>query len=188
MCTNGWYPLFVAPIITAGFLLSLYSSAGCEFIDLQVGFTPNNEAWNESRAELGLFYYHDLSAVNDNNIYSKVFHNGCVWYTDSFQDTMIDRDRTWRVARVMAMIAVSSSLLAALTVWLIVLMPAPIFCVWPGILLPSTMFSFIAEGSVFLFFDISLCRNAVYRRAEPCKQHDAHETKHGRPAGLHFAR
>jgi hypothetical protein len=161
-CTSGWYPICVAPIVTAGFFFSLYSSAGCQFIDLDVGFTPNNPAWNVSRAELGLFYYHDRSVSFGEETSNDIFYNGCIWYTNSFQEKIIDQDRTWKVSRVMAMIAVSSSLLVALTVWLIVLTPIPTECVWPGLLLPNTMLSFIAEGSKFLLFDIALCQNEVW--------------------------
>lgn len=161
MCTTGWYPLAVAPVITTGFLLSLYSSVGCEFIDLQVGFTPNNLAWNTSQADLGLFYYRDASAVAKTAA-ADVFHNGCVWYKNNFQDLIINKDRTWKVSRVMAMISVSASLVAALTVWLIVFVPVPIGCIWSGLLLPTTMLSLICEASKFLFFDVALCHNAVW--------------------------
>jgi len=167
----------VAPVVTAGFVLSLYSSAGCRFIDLDVGFVPDNVAWmNQSQAELGLFYYHrdhsNMTAVESmaaseqemisTNKYRQTFHEGCVWYSDDFDEAIVDKDRTWKVARVMAGIAVCGSLLATLTLWMIVLLPLPVHCVWPGILLPSCMLAFIAEGSKFLFFDIALCRNAVW--------------------------
>jgi hypothetical protein len=91
-----------------------------------------------------------------------LFYHGCIWYTDTFQDKVIDHDRTWRVSRVMAMIAVSSSLLVTLTLWMIVMTPIPTSCIWPGLLLPNTMLSFIAEGSKFLLFDIALCRKEVW--------------------------
>ena len=163
LCTSGWYPMFVTAIATTGFILSLYSSSGCQFMDIHIGFTPNNLAWNESRAELGLFYYHNRSAsVTAYETSNDLFYDGCIWYTDTFQDKVIDRDRTWRVSRIMAMIAVSSSLLVTLTLWMVVVTPIPTTCIWPGLLLPNTMLSFIAEGSKFLLFDIALCRKEVW--------------------------
>jgi hypothetical protein len=164
LCTNGWYPFIVALIVTTGFILSLYSSSGCQFIDIHVGFTPNNAAWNESRAELGLFYYRNPSGTDSSSLETSndLFYDGCIWYTDIFQEKVIDRDRTWRVSRIMAMIAVGSSLLVTITVWMAVLTPIPTGCIWPGILLPTTMLSFIAEGSKFLHFDIALCREEVW--------------------------
>lgn len=164
LCTAGWFPVFVAPLVTTGFLLSFYSSVDCHFVDLNVGFTPNNVAWNRSRADLGLFYYYDNSteALVSDNKYRQTFHEGCVWYTDEFNDAIVARDRTWKVARVMAYIAVAGSLLATLCIWFILLTPVPVKCLWPGILLPSLMIAFIAEGSKFLFFDMTLCRNEVW--------------------------
>ena len=164
-CTSGGYPLFVAMLATAGFGGSWYSSSGCQFIDITIGFTPNNVAWNQSRAELGLFYYHHRSS-NENDVTPATsndwLYDGCVWYTDTFQEKVIERDRTWRVSRIMAMIAVSSSLLVMLTLWMIVVTPIPTSCLWPGLLLPNTMLSFIAEGSKFLLFDIALCQKDVW--------------------------
>ena len=164
LCTAGWFPVFVAPIVTTGFLLSAYSSAGCHFIDLNVGFTPNNVAWNQSHADLGLFYYYDNSteALVSDNKYRQTLHEGCVWYTDEFNDAIVSKDRTWKVARVMAYIAVAGSLLATLSIWFILLTPMPVKCLWPGVLLPGSMLAFIAEGSKFLFFDLALCRTEVW--------------------------
>jgi hypothetical protein len=49
-----------------------------------------------------------------------------------------------------------------LTLWMIVVTPIPTACLWPGLLLPNTMLSFIAEGSKFLLFDIALCHKEVW--------------------------
>lgn len=154
----------MAPIITAACLLSLYSSAGCDFIELSVGFEPSNSVWNQSTANLGFFYYSELNEDLRSGIpnYREIFHEGCLWYGDAFEGTVISRDRTWRVGRIIAMIAGSASLWSLTVIWLLLLLPVPIGCIWPAVLLPATMLSFIGEGSKFLLFDVAICRNAVW--------------------------
>ena len=97
-CRYGWYPLLIAPIISAGCFLSLYSAGGCDFVRVNVGFTPSNDSWNSSTAELGLFFYQ--SGIKDKNKYRAAFLDGCRQYTDDFTDEFIQDDRTWKVARV----------------------------------------------------------------------------------------
>jgi hypothetical protein len=204
MCTAGWYPVLVAPLVSVGFLLSLYSTAGCEFVNLSVGFTPINDAWNESRADLGLFYYQRVYQASDDQPFtasssnqqdgtslatsaignttrnsttaeSKIVDNmsgdkfrdfvhsdACEWYTKDFENNVILKDRTWKVSRIMATIALSSSLLTCLTAWLIVFAPTPVGCVWPAVLLPASVIAFVTEGSKFLIFGIVLCRDSVW--------------------------
>lgn len=91
-------------------MFSLYSSAGCDFIRVNVGFTPSNEAWNQSTAELGLFFYQSGEA--EANKYRASLVDGCQWYEDIFNDHFIEDDRTWQVARIMAYISAISSTLA----------------------------------------------------------------------------
>ena len=62
----------------------------------------------------------------------------------------------------MAYISGISSIVTTVTAWLFVVSPLPAFLFWPGLLLPSLMASFLAEGSKFLFFDTAICRNTVW--------------------------
>ena len=73
----------------------------------------------------------------------------------------MEPDRTWTIARVMALMAAASTCLATVTVWAMVLTPG-VKCLWGGLLLPCTMLALIAEGSKFLFLDIALCRSAIW--------------------------
>lgn len=159
-CRSGGYPLLVAPVLTAACLLSLYSTAGCEFVDLQVGFTPSNDAYNRSTALLG-FFYHNSNYDHHDDILDTL-HSGCSRYTNIFEQDFIGKDRTWKVSRIMALISAIGSLLCGLLIWLFVITPLPTRFIWPGVLLPLVMLSFIAEGSKFLIFDIALCSNALW--------------------------
>lgn len=148
MCTSGWYPVLVAPVVTIGFFLSLYSTLGCKFIDIDIGFTPSNLAWNQSEANIGLFYYYQegkIMEIVEVGSLNEIFHSGCTPYSSTFEETFIDKDRTWKVSRVMAWIALTGSLLASATCWLIVFFPVPVNWVWPAVVLPSSMLAFIGE-------------------------------------------
>jgi hypothetical protein len=160
-CRYGLYPLALAPILTLAFLLSSYSSVGCQFIEVEVGFTPSNRAWNSSQADLGLFFHYQPDTP-DYNKYREVIQEDCVLYSVTFEEIFMQQDRTWKVARIMAMVAATAGFLSSLVAWCICFTPVPAGCLWPGLLLPSVMISFIAEGSKFLFFDIALCRSALW--------------------------
>jgi len=155
--------------------MSLYASAGCDFVRVDVGFTPSNEAWNQSTAELGLFFYQ--SGILAPNKYRAAILDGCERYEYDFNEAFINEDRTWKVARIMAYISGGASMVATVTAWLFVFTPLPAFLFWPGVLLPALMAAFLAEGSKFLFFDTSICRTTVWypsgdeslpRAAEEC--------------------
>jgi hypothetical protein len=161
-CKYGLYPIAVAPLLTAAAVLSLYSSVGCEYIQVQVGFTPSNQAWNESGSlSLGFWYLQKEDIVHDLFL-RQTFHEGCDWYSDIFEVNFIAKDRTWNVARIMALVSGIASTLSAFLAWLFVFSPLPASFFWPGLLLPVVMIAFIAEGSKFLLFDIGLCRSSVW--------------------------
>jgi hypothetical protein len=162
--------------MTAACLLSLYSSSGCEFLELSVGFTPINAAMNQSEFNFGLFYYQPIvSAVaaaeeqegedhltKEENKLQEVLFGGCKAYTSAITADYIQKDRTWKVARIMAMIAAATAGIGSILAWSFVITPLSPNCAWPGILLPLVMIAFIAEGSKFLIFDIALCRNSLW--------------------------
>ena len=128
---------------------------------VDIGFTPSNNAWNtSSTAELGLFLYQ--SGDQDTNRYRAAFLNGCRRYSDVFAENIITGDRTWKTSRIMAYVAAGGGVVATLTVWLFVLTPLPDCFVWPGVLLPALLAAFLAEGSKFLFFDTTVCRNNIW--------------------------
>jgi len=112
-CRFGIFPLLVAPIVTLGCLLSLYSSTGCKFVELDIGFQPANEGWEgeESPIYFGLFYYYNSSAVR-NLSYQDQLHEGCMSFSDELYSIYIDNDRTFKMTRVMTYISCISSFVA----------------------------------------------------------------------------
>ena len=103
-CRNGFYPVVVAPIITGAWLLDIYCSAGCDFVRLDIGFEPMNEAWNQTSVNLGFFLY-DASSQNvadvaetSGNMLLDTFHPSCRTYESAFDSFFIDGDQTWTVS------------------------------------------------------------------------------------------
>ena len=111
-CRYGFFPLLVVPIVTLGCCLSLYSSAGCKFVDIDIGFKPTNEGWDASSPySFGPLFYHNESIQHDNR-YRETLHTGCVSYSGSFYDNFIEGDRTFKIIRIMTLISCASSVLA----------------------------------------------------------------------------
>jgi len=162
-CRYGFSPLIVAPIVTASCLLDLYSSYDCEFITVEIGFTPSNPSWNHSKATLGLFQYQSGFVEDSKDILSlEVLTEGCRIYPEDFESVFIEGDRTWQVGRIMSFISGGSSIIAALTAWLMVILPLPACFFWPGVLLPSLLVAFLCQGSKFLFLDTAICQSSLW--------------------------
>jgi len=100
----------VAPLVTVGCIFSLYSAAGCDFIRVDVGFTPSNTGWNSSSLKLGLFLYQ--SGEEDTNKYYAAFLNGCRLYPKELSDEFVEDDRTWKVAQIMAYVSAGGGIIA----------------------------------------------------------------------------
>ena len=109
-CRNGFYPVLMLPLVTVGCLLTAYSSTGCRWVELDVGFTPNNEGWEYSSGmkDFGFFYQYDESVVHDSAIRG-TFHPGCALHPDPFFENFIEGDRTFKMTRYMALISIASS-------------------------------------------------------------------------------
>ena len=111
-CRNGFYPLIVAPFITASFLLDVFCTLGCGFITLDVGFKPINEAWDDQRLEFGLFNYQTgISDVNSNS-YMNNFHPGCEVFDDLFKEFFVVGDKTWIMAQIMGIVSACAGCIA----------------------------------------------------------------------------
>lgn len=88
---------------------------------VNIGFEPRNLAWDQARADLGLFYYYQgyqgnvTGVIPNSPWYVEKFHAGCKRYDDTFSEYFIDGDRTWGVSRIMAFIAAGAGLVATVS-------------------------------------------------------------------------
>jgi len=163
LCRNGFYPFAVAPFVTVAWLLDAYCCTGCNFINVDVGFQPINEAWDNSSINLGLFFYQNKESNTDVDlIWMDKVHSTCHNFSPDFEDYFITGDKTWWISRLMAYISLGGGCMATFMIWLLTLTPLPTCIIWHGILLPSVLISFLASGSKFIFFDIELCRSALW--------------------------
>lgn len=96
--------------MTASSLLDLYATFDCEFIHINVGFIPSNDAWSQSTASIGLFHYYSL---DQSNLMDDFGINGCARFSDDFEAQFVEGDRTWEVTRIMAYISGISGVVAA---------------------------------------------------------------------------
>lgn len=111
-CRYGLYPLLIVPIVTLGCLLTIFSSVGCKFVEIDIGFEPVNEGWNATAPyNFGLFFYHNATIKHD-NLHQNMFHSGCTKYSNTFYDSFIGSDRTFKMTQIMAMISCVSSALS----------------------------------------------------------------------------
>ncbi|KAL9188751.1 hypothetical protein ACHAXT_007129 [Thalassiosira profunda] len=159
-CRFGWYPLLLAPLVTCACLLDLYSSTGCDFIRMDIGFVPANGVWEDSRAQLGLFSFD--SHEDDANKWKRSFNNGCQAYSPAFENTFIKEDQTWHTSRIFAYMSGISSLVALATAWLLTVTPLPVAFFWPGVLLPACLLAMCAGAAKFLFFNAELCTDPLW--------------------------
>ena len=160
LCRFGWYPIFVAPLITCAAFMDLYSSSGCDFIRLDIGFVPVNEVWPGPTAHLGLFGY-DTFEVNSNR-WKRSFNNGCQVYSPNFESAYIGADQTWQITRIMAYISGCASLVAVAIAWLLTITPLPASFLWPGVLLPASILAMLTGCAKFLFFDAKVCTEELW--------------------------
>jgi hypothetical protein len=108
----GWYPFLVALVVSAACALDLYSFVSCQFLQINIGFNPSNIGWNQSTANVGIFYYETDSPDGK---FGDDLAPGCQQYSDAFEQQFIDGDKTWQASRVFAMISAISSMLAAVS-------------------------------------------------------------------------
>ncbi len=107
-CRNGFYPLIVAPFITASFFLDVYCTVGCGFVNLDVGFQPMNDAWSKQKMEFGLFHYQSGEQNVHTNSLMNSFHPGCTPFDSTFKEFFVEGDKTWVMSQIMGIVSGSA--------------------------------------------------------------------------------
>lgn len=97
ICRNGFYPLLIAPVVTATFLLDVYVSSGCNLMHVEIGIEPTNVAWSKSTLDLGLFSHLSDETNSGSNLLMDTFHPTCKGFDSNFDKYFIDGDKTWKV-------------------------------------------------------------------------------------------
>ena len=114
-CRNGYYPLLVATIVTAAFLFDLYSTFGCDFVHVDVGYEPVNPGWNQQKLDLGMFFYNNHDKNTDGGVLMQAFHQGCRRYTPAMNQYFIGADQVWLVSRIISSISGSAGFFATVS-------------------------------------------------------------------------
>ena len=113
MCRNGFYPLFVAPLVTAAWILDVYGSSGCKFIHVDIGIEPINLAWNQTSMDIGFFNYrNEEEGFGSNGLFMDTFHPGCQPYESLFKEYFIAGDKTWAMSQILAFVSGGAGCLA----------------------------------------------------------------------------
>lgn len=126
---NGFYPLIVAPYITAAWLLDMYATLGCNLIHVDIGVEPRNAGWNQTSIEIGLFHYtmsnvqvegvgynsDGIDTVDDTFFFMDTLHPKCRRYDSIFKEYFIDGDQSWKVSQYMAMISAGAGCFATVS-------------------------------------------------------------------------
>ena len=161
-CRYGLFPLLVAALVTVACLCDIYSSMGCDFIRMDIGFVPLNGVWSEfdSQAQIGVFNFD--SHETDRNKWKRRFNDGCQAYSNNFVNTFIATDQSWYISRMISYVSGLSSLVALATAWLLTITPLPASFFWPGVLLPSVVLAMLAGAAKFIFFDTHICTENLW--------------------------
>lgn len=167
LCRNGFYPLVVAPFVTAVFVLDIYTSAGCRFMHFNVDYAPSTSVWNVNEVDLGFFYYRDttkFSLTPSRTTPWKFLHSSeCKAYdSSSLMKFFTHGDKMWKLSQVLAIISGGAGLLGTILIWMMIVTPLPTCFLWSGILLPTIMIEMLICFTKFLIFDAEICHDKLW--------------------------
>jgi len=102
-----FHPIILAPLLTASFVLALFSTLHCDFIVINIGFDPLNEYVKSRTLSL-------CPLVGE-------YYGGCYLYSSDFQNEYITNDRNWAFAKIASFTSMGGGFLSFILVWMMFL-------------------------------------------------------------------
>ena len=161
---RNWVIIFLFFI---SFFMSTYSSLGCKFLTLNIGFNPTNIQWKR-KVDFGPLSYSSSSLTSSDASES----SKCLSYPPDFYDKYISTDSTWKVLRSFVIL----SLILHCFVFLIILFMGVksdfvpmstrllrvIHIYWKKCLMVLVGILMLLEGSKFIFLSNKLCNSSIW--------------------------
>ncbi len=183
---RNWVMIF---LFLFSFFMSTYSSLGCKFLTMNIGFNPTNIQWKR-KVEFGPLSYSSSSLTSsDPSEKSK-----CLSYPPDFKDKYISTDATWKVLRSLVVL----SLVLHCFVFLIILFMGVksdfvpmstrflrvIHIYWKKCIMVLVGILMFLEGSKFIFLSNQLCNSSIWTKESQSKTTVAKSCEPG--IGLHL--
>ena len=93
-----FYPIILFPLLTASFLLSVFSSFKCDYLYIEIGFKPLNEYVDNDSLSL-------CPLVGE-------YRGGCYLFPNNFRKAYIDNDMNWFYAQIGSLVSISCGFLS----------------------------------------------------------------------------
>ena len=101
---EAWHPRKLAFLTSAAFILSVTSTLDCEFINIMVGFNPENSLFDGTNTGIGVGLWTYRSPINSDEciLYSVASRKNLLSNDKSYETLMFNEDFNWGVSRLSA--------------------------------------------------------------------------------------
>mmetsp|Transcript_48914 Transcript_48914/g.72692 ORF Transcript_48914/g.72692 Transcript_48914/m.72692 type:complete len:385 (+) Transcript_48914:435-1589(+) len=180
---SGWYSNVITFLMTASLTFSLLSSFDCQFVQVNIGFVPQNDGqtmiatssssdtvrvglWSCEVFNSGLCVYFSDANQLGNDVFVKSAE-----YENPYSKLLLNGDTGWIVSRFSAIVGASFGLIAVVSVWLLNFNIIRLSMWSIELLLNSTGAAIVCEGLKFImFFNIIPCNKEIWPQQE--QQHE----------------
>eukprot|EP00979_Chaetoceros_neogracilis_P003418 scaffold592_cov272-Chaetoceros_neogracile.AAC.29 len=161
-----WLPFLVVILTTARFLLSTTSSLGCNFIEIDIGFVPQNIKFTTSKVRIGPWAYD---------------RGKCLSYPHNFSEVFIHHEKSWNAARIASIVNITLGFVVFITASIVItykvlrLWPTSArgtYCIkgfdkwWEILTFILVILMFIFEVIKFTLWGANLCTDDVWMTDE----------------------